>query len=276
MSPDPHHTSMTPSSTIGRADLTAGVLGVVAGFLSGMFGVGGGILIVPALVMVLRMEQRLAHGTSLAAIVPIAVAGVVGYSLDGSVDWVAAACLIAGSATLGAVLGTHLLQILPRRGLAIAFAFTLLATAARMLFETTDAVGRPDLTWTMLAGLLVLGIASGVLAGLLGVGGGIVMVPAMIVLFGIPAVIAKGTSLVVIIPTALVGTRRNLAKENADLRVAIIVGLTGVVSAFGASQISIGLDEQLSNRLFAALLAVVAIKMVIDEIRRPRHAAKDH
>ena len=67
------------------------VVGLAAGFLSGLFGVGGGVLMVPGLVLVLGMGQRLAHGTSLAAIVPIAVAGVAGYALAGEVDWLAAA-----------------------------------------------------------------------------------------------------------------------------------------------------------------------------------------
>ena len=65
----------------------AAVLGVVAGFLGGLFGVGGGILIVPALVLVLHMDQRLAHGTSLAAVLPIAVASLTGYTLEDKVDW---------------------------------------------------------------------------------------------------------------------------------------------------------------------------------------------
>ena len=67
----------------GRTMLRIVLVGLAAGFLSGLFGVGGGVLMVPALVLVLGMGQRLAHGTSLAAIVPIALAGVLGYALGG-------------------------------------------------------------------------------------------------------------------------------------------------------------------------------------------------
>lgn len=256
--------------TAGVDNLTKVILvGLVAGFLSGLFGVGGGILIVPALVVVLGMDQRLAHGTSLAAIIPIAISGTVGYSLDGSIDWVAAVALVLGSATIGAVVGTHLLHVVPRRGLAIGFAVVLLLTGLRLVLDNSDGTGRGDLTVAMLVGFLLVGVVAGTLAGLLGVGGGIVMVPAMVVLFGISAVVAKGTSLAVIIPTALVATRRNAKRSNVDLRVAVVVGLAGVASSFGASQISLGLDEQVSNRLFAALLAVIAVKMGVDELRRP-------
>src|SRR5690606_39977127 len=76
-------------------------VGVIAGFTSGLFGVGGGIIIVPALVLFAGFQQKIATGTSLTAIVPIAVSGIVGYAVDGEVDFAAAACVAAG-----AVIGT--------------------------------------------------------------------------------------------------------------------------------------------------------------------------
>ncbi|MGH9243265.1 MAG: sulfite exporter TauE/SafE family protein [Acidimicrobiales bacterium] len=246
----------------------AGV-GVAAGFLSGLFGVGGGILIVPGLILFLRLTQRLAHGTSLAAVLPIALSGVVGYALDDTVDWPVAAFLSAGSVG-GALIGTRLLRILPGRALGSAFAVLLLATALRLVFDQSDAAGRGDIDATMALGIVLLGVLSGTLAGLLGVGGGIVMVPAQVVLLSIPAAVAKGTSLAVMIPTAISATERNLRNHNADLRVAAVVGVSGVVSAFVASKISIGLDERLSNRLFAALLIVIAVRMAIVAVRRER------
>lgn len=250
----------------GTAKIVA--VGLAAGFLSGIFGVGGGILVVPALVLVLGMDQRLAHGTSLAAIVPIALAGVTGYALDGKVDWAASLFLVLGSAGLGARIGTHLLHVLPQRALALVFAAVLAVTAVRLVFDDSVAGGRDSLTVGTAAVLVAVGVVAGTTAGLLGVGGGVIMVPAMVVLLGIPPAVAKGSSLAVIIPTAVVGTRRNLARHNADLAVALTVGISGVVSSFGASLISVGLDERLSNRLFAALLVFVAAKMLWDN-RRP-------
>jgi uncharacterized protein len=255
------------SRVAGAGAVQIVLVGLAAGFLSGIFGVGGGILMVPGLVIVLAMGQRLAHGTSLAAIVPIALAGVLGYAIDGKVDWAVSLFLIIGAAGVGARIGTHLLHVLPQRVLALGFGTLLLVTAARMALDTSDATGRVDLTAAAAAGLVLVGIVAGTAAGLLGVGGGIVMVPAMVVLLGVPAAVAKGSSLAVIIPTAVVGSRRNLARGNADLRVATLVGLAGVVSSFGASQISVGLDEQLSNRLFAVLLVFVGCKMLWDNRR---------
>jgi uncharacterized membrane protein YfcA len=246
-------------------------VGLVAGFLSGLFGVGGGILIVPALVLVMRMDQRLAHGTSLAAVVPIALSSTFGYMLEGKIDWPVAGLLAAG-AVGGAVLGTHVLDLLPQRALGYCFAGLLGATAVRLLVDHSDAGGRADLHVASIVGLLALGLASGILAGLLGVGGGIVMVPAMVVLLRIPPAVAKGTSLAVIIPTAIMGTGRNRKNGNTDLRTAVVVGLAGVLSAFGGSKVSIGMSETASNVLFAVLLLVVAGRMLW-QMLHPAHAA---
>ncbi len=253
--------------------MRAAVLGLVAGFLGGLFGVGGGILIVPALVLVMHMDQRLAHGTSLAAVLPIAVASLIGYTLEGKVDWPVGVLLAIG-AVGGAVIGTHILHVLPQRVLGYVFAGFLLLTAVRLVADHSSALGRSDLTVGRGALLVLIGVITGILAGLLGVGGGIVMVPAMIVLFGIPAVVAKGTSLAVIVPTAVMGTWRNRTKHNTDLRVAAVVGMAGIASVFAASQVSVGLSEATSNVLFALLLAAVAVRMLFQlrSTRRPRPA----
>lgn len=250
-----------------RPLVRAGGLGLLAGFLSGIFGVGGGILIVPVLVLAMGMDQRLAHGTSLAAVLPIAASGVVGFGLEGSVDCPVALALIAG-AMAGAIIGTHALHVLPTTALARGFAILLLLSAVRLVLDHTEAIGRSQLDVAMVVGLVALGLLSGTLAGLLGVGGGVIMVPAMVILFSIPAAVAKGTSLLVIIPTSVVATRRNVRNGNAELTTAAAVGLAGVVSAFAASKISVGLDESTSNTLFAALLAAVAIRMYLQTLRR--------
>lgn len=249
---------------------TGAVIGVVAGFLSGVFGVGGGVLIVPALVLAARYEQRLAHGTSLASVLPIATSGLVGFALQDSVDWPAALLLVVGS-VLGAMVGTRLLQLLPVRTLALAFTVLLVATAAQLVLSSPEGVGRGELTVATAAGLALLGLGAGTLAGLLGVGGGVVMVPGMVLLFGMPAAVAKGTSLAVIIPTAVTATRRNLAVGNADLAAAAAIGLSGMATALAASRLSVLMSEATANALFAVLLLVLAVRMGLSLRSRPAH-----
>lgn len=252
-------------STIVRAT----VVGVAAGFLSGLFGVGGGILVVPALVLVMGMDQRLAHGTSLAAVLPISIASLIGYAAASEVDWPVAWWLAVG-AVAGAVLGTKLLHVLPQRVLAFAFAGVLLATAVR-LFVPFTSEGRGDLSVPVMVGLVVAGVITGIMAGLLGVGGGIVMVPVMVVLLGLSPVLAKGTSVAVIVPTAIMGTWRNRTKRNADLRVAGAVGVAGIVSALLGTVVSRQLSDDVANTLFAILLTLVAVKMLWEQRRPAAH-----
>ena len=125
------------------------------------------------------------------------------------------------------------------------------------LADGTDATGR-DLALAY----VVVGLATGALSGLLGIGGGAIMVPIMAVVFGIPSVVAKGTSLAVIIPTALMGTLRNRSKANVDLSSAVVIGITGVVMAIVGAWVSARMSDTLSNALFAVLLISVAVRML--------------
>jgi hypothetical protein len=242
-------------------------VGVAAGFLSGIFGVGGGILVVPGLTLIAGMDQRLAHGTSLAAILPISLASLITYWGHQHVDWPVAMWLSYG-AVAGSIIGTRLLAVASKRTLGLIFASVLIASAIR-LFIATQGNGRAELHITMILALVTIGLVTGALAGLLGVGGGVVMVPAMIVLFGLSSVIAKGTSIAVIIPTSIMGTIRNRSRKNVDLSAAMIVGCAGILSAIAGGFISGLLSDTMSNVLFALLLVVVAARIVVQQLRTP-------
>lgn len=250
-----------------RRTLLLVAVGVAAGFLSGIFGVGGGILVVPGLVMIARMDQRLAHGTSLAAVLPISLASLLTYWGHRQVDWPVAWWLAVG-AVAGSIIGTRLLAVVSKRALGTIFASVLIISAIR-LFIATHGDGRMALNAAAALGLIAIGVATGALAGLMGVGGGVVMVPAMIVLFGLPSVIAKGTSLAVIIPTSMMGTIRNRSASNVDLPAAMLVGCAGILSAVAGGFISVLLSDTMSNVLFAILLVAVAIQIVVQQLRTP-------
>jgi hypothetical protein len=107
-------------------------IGVVAGFFSALFGVGGGILVVPLLILVARWDERSAIGTSLAAIMVTAFAGVVVYSLHGEVE-LAEGALVGIPGALGAVVGASLQRRLTSRALALAFAALLTVVGVTLL-----------------------------------------------------------------------------------------------------------------------------------------------
>lgn len=242
------------------------LIGVLAGFVAGAFGVGGGILIVPGLLWFTKYDQRLAHGTSLAAVVPISAASLIPYLVNGAVDWLVASMLVGGS-VLGAIVGTALLQRLPLRVLTLAFAVLLGATAVR-LFVTPSGGG--DGARDLRAVLLVAatGLVAGLVSGLLGVGGGIVMVPALVLFAGFLPLDAKGTSLAVILPTALIGTWRNRSHGNADLRAAAAIGASGAAAAVAGGTVSALMPVAVANVSFAVLLSGVAVRMLLQLRRR--------
>jgi uncharacterized protein len=261
-------------STHHSASTTTVVLvGIAAGFLSGMFGVGGGILIVPGLVLVAHMDQRIAHGTSLAAVLPISASSLASYWAHDHVDWRVGVCLAVG-ALVGALVGTRLLHVLPHRTLAISFAGLLIVTAVR-LFLPLESGTRDVLTAGTITALVLIGVATGILAGLLGVGGGVVMVPAMMMLLQMPAAMAKGTSVAVIIPTSIMGTWRNRTKKNVDLKAAAILGAGGILAAIAGGWISARMSDTVSNVLFATLLLIVAARLVL-QIRAEDKAGVVH
>ena len=112
---------------VTRVDIARSVIiGLVAGVASGMFGVGGGIVMVPLAVLWLAFDQHSAHATSLAAIVPIAFAGAVTFALNDEMDFGLAALLAAG-ALVGAPIGARLMARTAERSLKIAFGVLTIA-----------------------------------------------------------------------------------------------------------------------------------------------------
>lgn len=121
---------------------------------------------------------------------------------------------------------------------------------------TPDQIGE-------LAGLAAVGLGAGFLAGLLGIGGGVVMVPAMVLLFGFDQHVAQGTSLLVIIPAALTGSYTHHRNGRLVLRDAALLAAGGVVGAVIGSVFALSLEETVLRRLFAAFIIVTALRMLL-------------
>lgn len=240
--------------------LTCIGIGLLAGLLSGLFGVGGGTVIVPLLVMLLRFDQRLAAGTSLAAIVPTASVGVISYALTGSVAWIPALLLAAG-AVVGAQIGTWLLPRVSQTALRWGFVAFAVVVIVSLFIVIPSRDAQLDLTVWSGAALVVLGVATGTMSGLIGVGGGVIVVPLLMLLFGASDLVAKGTSLLMMIPTAISGTVGNLRRRNVDLVAAACVGLAACTTTALGAWLATLITPFAANLLFAAFMAWVAFEM---------------
>lgn len=236
-------------------------IGLLAGLLSGSFGVGGGIIIVPGLVLFLHFTQRLSHGTSLLAIMPIAAAGVIGFGFHGSINLGYALCLGIGS-IVGAVLGTKLLSSISNVWLARIFSATLIITAIWLFVDIPVNSEELALTPATVILLIAVGVLAGGIAGLLGVGGGIIVVPVLILVFGTAAPVAKGTSLLIALIAGTAGSWRNYRNHNIDIPVALKIGLAGIPTALIGAQLAMVMSDQVSTILFALLLVIIAVRLV--------------
>ena len=185
------------------------LIGLVAGFFSALFGVGGGIIIVPLLLLVARWEMRSATATSLAAIGITATAGVVAYRRSTATCRPSYALLLGVPAAAGALGGATLQQRVHARTLSYLFAALLVGNRRRTV---------PQVTYVL---AVVLGVVAGILSGLFGVGGGILFVPTLTWL-GLTQLHAEATSLLAIIPTVLVGVWRQQRYGNVRWRGALV------------------------------------------------------
>jgi uncharacterized membrane protein YfcA len=122
----------------------------------------------------------------------------------------------------------------------------------------------------------VLGLVAGVLAGLFGVGGGILFVPTLVLVLGLTQVHAEATSLLAILPTVIVGTWRQRRHGNVDLRAGLIVGIASIAGVEGGVQIAKALPEDTLRRLFAVLMFLVAASLAWRALRqKPAYASRD-
>ncbi len=248
------------------------LIGAVGGVLSGAFGVGGGFIMVPLLSGVARLDHRRASATSLVAIIPAAVVGAIEYAVAGRVD-ILAALFIAAGGIVGSLIGHRMLRALSIRWLRWLFIAMLGVVAIRLFLGTPSHGGGIALTPLSVAGLLLLGLVMGVASGLFGIGGGVIIVPLLVTLFGAGDLLAKGTSLVAIIPGAVTGTFANARAGLVDVIDGMIVGVSAAAATFGGVAIASAMPPLLATVLFAVLLVIAAAQLLVQAIRderRPR------
>jgi len=256
---------------IGRG--TSLLIGLVAGAFGGLVGLGGGVVMVPLMVGVARLQQKQAHGTSLVALVFTGLVGAATYATRGQVE-VGAAALLAVTATFTARFGARYAHVLPEWKLKRSFGAFLLVVAAILLARPwLSGPASPAGAWTQAAVLLSTGVFAGFLSGMMGVGGGSIMVPAMVLLAGFPQVLAQGSSLLAMVPAGAAGayTHWRLGNVVGWLLPGLIPGI--LLGTFLGSSLAVRLPEVALRLVFAAVLVWTGSKYL--RTRRPAGAGKD-
>jgi len=119
-------------------------------------------------------------------------------------------------------------------------------------------------------GIVVFGALTGVVSALLGVGGGVVMVPFMTIALDLSQHTAEGTSLVVIVPTALAGVLAHRRHQRIRLRHVLLIGAGGVVGSLAGASLALGIEGEVLERLFGVLLALVGLHVVLTGVKGTR------
>jgi uncharacterized membrane protein YfcA len=242
------------------------------GLSLGLLGSGGSILTVPVLHYLVGQPDKVAIGGSLLVVGLIAAAGCIPYALHRQVDWRNVAWFgLPGMA--GAWIGATLAHWVPGTVQLGIFAGVMMLAAWRMLRGA--AVAKPGYR-PQLAAVVGGGIGVGLLSGLVGVGGGFLIVPALVLLAGVPMASAVGTSLAVIALNSATGFARYvgvLEHEGLalDWRVLSTVAAVGVVGSFAGQRLGRKLPQATLRRLFGGFLVVMGIFIAVDVVPRLLH-----
>lgn len=265
--------------------LFAILIGFIASVLAGMFGIGGAGITTPAIRVLLDASPAVALGTTLPVTIPTAAAGALTYARRGLVDRRVALWAMAGSLP-GAVAGAWLTRWLNLHYLMLATGAIVLYLAATTAFQglrgappSDEEDGRPGDAPPEAAEppvsappkhlvpiALGTGLAAGLFSGLLGVGGGIVLIPCFLYLLKLPLKKTFGTSLAVIVVIAIPGTIVHSLLGHVSWSLAAWLTIGSIPGAFLGARISIRTGERALYLMFATLLAVFGVLFIVNEI----------
>ena len=246
------------------------LLGLFAGSLSGLLGIGGGVILIPALVFLFGLTQHLAQGTTLTLMVPpIGLLAAITYFKRGYVNLKIAALICSGFAVggfLGAKLANGLSGITLERVFGICLllvVFQIFAMKDRKLTAANPIFHVQQNSAFSMALFILLGVMVGYLSGLIGIGGGIILVPALVFLFGMSQHEAQGTTLALMIPPiGLPAAIEYYQHGNVDLLMAGIICCSFVLGALAGARFAIYLPSHILSKIFGVFLIMIAIKMV--------------
>jgi uncharacterized membrane protein YfcA len=209
--------------------LTIG-LAVLVGVALGLLGGGGSILTVPLLAYVAGVEPKHAIAMSLLVVGATSAIAAISHARAGRVHW-RIAMLFGVAAMTGAYAGGLLARFIPGTALLVAFAVIMIGAGVTMLRGRRDAADVDGAQALPMARIAFLGIAVGVVSGLVGAGGGFLLVPALALLARLPMPVAVGTSLVVISMQSFAGLAGHLSSGHIDWRLAAFVTVAAVLGA---------------------------------------------
>jgi uncharacterized membrane protein YfcA len=241
--------------------------GVVIGAVVGLLGGGGAILTLPLLVIAYGVDPRGATTTSL-AVVAASLVGLAVHGRAGLVRW-GTGGLVGGLGTVAAVGGSLLSAAVPGRVLLVLFAGLLVVAGVAMLRPRREPAPAARARLPRWAAVLLVASGIGLVTGFLGVGGGFLVVPALVLLLEVPMGQAVGTSLLVLLINALagLGTRLLVPFPGVDLPVTLLVTAGAAAGAAAGALVSHRTPAAALRRLLGGLVLAAAVATLVQALR---------
>ncbi|MFA5418980.1 MAG: sulfite exporter TauE/SafE family protein [Bacteroidales bacterium] len=246
------------------------ILGIATGVLSGLFGIGGGIVMVPSLIVFFGMEILDANATSLAAmLLPVGIFGVISYYKAGLVN-IRESLWIALGLFLGSFVGGEFAVTINESLLSKLYAGILLYIALNYLdifsYFTKKKNKKPVNTGNVMKPFwmfILVGVGAGIFAGLFGKGGGLVIIPILISIFHYDPKAAAATSLAALqLPVGLPSVIIYANDGHLNVLSAGLIAVGILAGVYVGSKIAVKLSSALFKKVFAVFLLVVAVYMV--------------
>ncbi len=241
----------------------AALIGLVSGVLSGLFGVGGGIVMTPGIQVLLGAAPIVALATPLPAILPTAITGALTYRKAGEIDE-RAAMWMAVPGVAAAVVGAALTKFIDTHLLLVSTA-ALLAYQAVGILRTRRAGSRRPAREATTAAYVGVGLAAGFISGLLGIGGGLIMVPLLAGWLGMPLKRSLGTSLLAIVVLVIPGTIVHGWLGHIDWWIFLGVTVGAVPGALVGARLALGTQERVLRLAVGSFLLFVAVAYGLNE-----------
>lgn len=245
------------------------MIGACVGMLAGLTGVGGGVFLVPLLVGVLYLSQHEAHGTSLAVIFPLALAGAIMYGVMGHFKWDLFLLLSFGG-VIGAFSGARVTTYLPERRLQWFFGLFLICVGILMVLTRSadSAVGAAhDIRAWQYFEFVIAGLVAGFLSGILGVGGGVVLIPMMVLIAGVDQHTAQGISLAVIAIITFFGAFAHFRQKNVRVKVAWLLVPSAVIYCLIGTIVAGHVNGNILRDIVGIVIVIVGVLTVFRDWR---------
>lgn len=250
------------------------VLGALIGILLGLLGGGGSILAVPALVYGAGLPLAAAVPTSLLVVGISSAAALLPRLRARQIRWRIAG-IVGAAGAVAAFAGAVVNRLLDPQVVLIGFAAIMVVAAIRMLRGNTETGGDCALpaggvNWRgCLPKSIGAGILVGFLTGLFGVGGGFLIIPALVLLLGLPMPAAVGTSLVIIVINSAAGFAAHAGDATLDYRIAGGFTVAAIIGSLAAGRLATRLPAKRLSRAFACLVLAIAVFVVVQTLISP-------